>query len=163
MEAASHAEHVVDLAKKLADGQRPGILATVDGAGMPHTRWMATLSLQDWPLLYTITSPSSRKIDHIRKNPHVSWMFSNDEMNLIVNFRGKALITEDPAKRQKVWKLLEDKSRAYFLSSAADAPGFAVIETEIEEIDCIVPKYDMKFQAVSVSGLTFSLSRSEAQ
>ncbi|MCE0485159.1 MAG: pyridoxamine 5'-phosphate oxidase family protein [Methylacidiphilales bacterium] len=144
---AKHAEYVIDLAKKLADGRRPGVLATVDEYGMPHMRWMATLSLQDWPLLYTITSPTSRKVQHINNNPCVSWMFSNEELNVIVNIRGKARIVTEFGKTQRVWKLLEDKSKAYFLSIAADGPGFAVIETEIEDIDCIVPKYDIKFQA----------------
>jgi len=146
-EAAKHAEFVIDLAKKLADGTRPGVLATVDEHGMPHVRWMATLSLRDWPLLYTITSPASRKVQHIRRNPGVSWMFSNDELNIIINIRGKARISNDAGKMQQVWKLLEDKSKAYFLSIATDGRGFAVIETEIEEIDCILPKYDIKFQA----------------
>lgn len=146
-EVSKHADYVVDLAKKLADGKRPGVLATVDEAGMPHLRWMATLSLQDWPVLYTITSPNSRKVDHIKANPNVSWMFSNEEMNIIINIRGKARIATDFGKMQRVWKLLEDKSKAYFLSIAMDGPGFAVIETEIEDIDCIVPKYDIKFQA----------------
>lgn len=146
-ETTRHAEYVVDLAKRLADGTRPGVLATVDEHGMPHLRWMATLSLHDWPLLYTITSPTSRKLEHIRQQPNVSWMFSNEEMNVVVNIRGKARIASDFGKMQKVWKLLEDKSKAYFLSIASDGPGFAVIETEIEEIDCIVPKYDIRFQA----------------
>lgn len=144
---AQHAEYVIELAKKLANGKRPGILATVDEQGMPHMRWMATLSLRDWPLLYTITSPASRKVQHIGKNPNVSWMFTNEEMNVIVNIRGKARIATDFGKRQHVWKLLEDKSKAYFLSIAADGPGFAVIETEIEDIDAIIPKYDIKFHA----------------
>ena len=149
-EAAKHAEYVIDLAKKLADGTRPGVLATVDEHGMPHVRWMATLSLRDWPLLYTITSPASRKVQHIKRHPGVSWMFSNEEMNIIINLRGKARITSDVGKMQQVWNLLEDKSKAYFLSIAADGRGFAAIETEIEEIDCILPKYDIKFQAHSV-------------
>jgi general stress protein 26 len=148
--ATKHAEYVIDLAKKLADGKRPGVLATVDEQGMPHLRWMATLSLNDWPLLYTITSPASKKVRHINHNPNVSWMFSNEEMNVIVNIRGKARIASDPGKMQRVWKMLEDKSKAYFLSIAADGPGFAVIETEIEDIDCIVPKYDIRFQAHGV-------------
>jgi general stress protein 26 len=74
-------------------------------------------------------------------------MFSNNEMNVIVNIRGKARIATDVVKMQHVWKLLEDKSKAYFLSIATDGLGYAVIETEIEDIDCIVPKYDIKFQA----------------
>ncbi|MCE0523884.1 MAG: pyridoxamine 5'-phosphate oxidase family protein [Methylacidiphilales bacterium] len=146
-EATKHAEYVIDLARKLADGRRPGILATVDENGMPHLRWMATLSLRDFPILYTITSPQSRKVQHIINNPNVSWMFSNEEMNIIVNIRGKARIATDVGKMQHVWKLLEDKSKAYFLSIAIDGPGFAVIETEIEDIDCTVPKYDIRFQA----------------
>jgi general stress protein 26 len=150
-EAAKHAAYVIDLAKKLAGGERPGILATVDEHGMPHVRWMATLSLHDWPLLYTIASPVSRKIEHIKRNPRVSWMFSNDELNIIINIRGTARIVDDVAKMQQVWKLLEDKSKAYFLSIAADGAGFAVIETEIEDIDCILPKYDLKFQARGVA------------
>jgi hypothetical protein len=79
-DAAKHADYVIGLAKKLANGKRPGVLATVDEQGMPHLRWMATLSLKDFPLLYTITSPTSRKIQHIRRNPNVNWMFSNEEM-----------------------------------------------------------------------------------
>jgi general stress protein 26 len=145
--SSKHAEYVIELAKRLADGRRPGILATVDEQGMPHLRWMATLSLQDFPVLYTITSPRSRKIQHIENNPNVSWMFSNEEMNTIVNIRGKARIASDFGKMQHVWKMLEDKSKAYFLSLSTDGPGFAVIETEIEDIDCSVPKYDIKFQA----------------
>jgi general stress protein 26 len=142
-----HANYVVDLTKKMADGTRPGVLATVDENGAPHLRWMATLSLHDFPLLYTITSPISRKIQHIVEHPQVSWMFSNEEMNVIVNLRGNARIVTDSAKIQQVWKMLEDKSRAYFLSISTEGAGFAVIETEIEDIDCIVPKYEIRFQA----------------
>ena len=149
-EAAKHAEYVIDLAKKLASGERPGVLATVDEQGMPHMRWMATLSLHDWPLLYTITSPTSRKIQHIKRQPRVSWMFSNDELNIIINIRGTARIVDDVGKMQRVWKLLEDKSKAYFLSIAADGEGYAVIETEIEDVECLLPKYDIRFQAYGV-------------
>ena len=148
-DAKKHAEYVIGLAKRLANGKQPGVLATVDEHGMPHIRWMATLSLHDFPLLYTITSPASRKIQHIMANPAVSWMFSNEEMNVVVNIRGKARVVNDSGKMQEVWKLLEDKSKAYFLSIATDGPGFAVIETEIEDIDCIVPKYEIRFRAHS--------------
>lgn len=151
-----HAEYVIDLAKKLADGTRPGVLATVDENGMPHMRWMATISLQDFPMLYTITSPQSRKIQHILDNPNVSWMFSNEETNVIVNIRGRARITDDFGKMQHVWKLLKDKSKAYFLNIATDGPGFAVIETEIENIDAVVPKYDIEFHAQGVDMITLA-------
>jgi hypothetical protein len=50
---------------------------------------------------------------------------------------------------QRVWKLLTDKSKAYFLNFKTEGPGFAVIETEIEDIDATVPKYDIAFHARS--------------
>jgi general stress protein 26 len=145
-----HADYVIDLAKKLADGKRPGILSTVDKQGMPYSRWMATLSLHDWPLLYTITSPTSQKIQHIIDHPSVSWMFSNEERTVIINIRGRARIARDFEKMERVWKLLEDKSKAYFLTNPIDGPSFAVIETEIEDIDAIVPQYDIRFEAHAV-------------
>lgn len=144
-----HGEYVIGLAKRLADGTRPGVLATVDEAGKPHVRWMATVSLRDFPLLYTITCPASQKVRHIQNNPHVSWMFSNDEMNLIVNLEGEAHLVCDPVRVQQVWKMLEDKSRAYFLSLSPGTAGFSVIETEITHISCTVPKYDLELQARS--------------
>jgi general stress protein 26 len=144
-DGAKHAAYVVDIAKRMADGRRPGILATVDEKGRPHLRWMATLSLEEFPLLYTITSPASRKIEHINRNPEVSWMFTNEEMNVIININGQARMTTDSAKMNRVWKLLEDKSKAYFLNIQTDGPGFAVIETEIEDIECVIPQYDFRF------------------
>lgn len=151
-DVAKHADYVIDLAKKLADGKRPGVLATVDENGMPHMRWMATLSLKDFPRLYTITSPTSRKIQHIRQNPNVNWMFSNEEMNVIVNLHGTARVEDDFGKMQRVWKLLTDKSKAYFLNIKGDGPGFAVIETEIEDIEATVPKYEILFHAHAEDG-----------
>jgi general stress protein 26 len=144
-DSAKHAAYVVDIAKRMANGERPGVFATVDEKGRPHLRWMATLSLEEFPLLYTITAPGSRKIDHIKRHPEVSWMFTNEEMNTIITINGKAQITTDSAKMNRVWKLLEDKSKAYFLSIQTDGPGFAVIETEIEAIECVIPKYDFRF------------------
>ena len=139
-------EYVIELAKKLANGRLPGILATVDDEGVPHMRWMATLSLDDWPLLYTITSPVSSKVLHINQNPNVSWLFTNEEMNLVVNIHGKARIATEFETMKHVWDLLEDKSKAYFLNIATEIPGFAVIETEISKIEAVAPKYDIRFQ-----------------
>ncbi len=48
----AHGDHILRLARQLADGGRPGVLATVDSDGLPHLRWMATLSLQEFPHLY---------------------------------------------------------------------------------------------------------------
>lgn len=141
----THAEHVVRLAKQLADGNRPGILATVDADGQPHLRWMATISLREFPRLYALTAPNSRKVEHIRANPRVNWMFTSDGATMVVNLSGTATIVSDKNEINRIWGLIENKSSAYFLSLDTAAEGIAVIETTIEDIECVVPRYDLHY------------------
>ena len=37
------------MAKQLLKGNNPGILSTVDQSGFPQSRWMATMSFDDFP------------------------------------------------------------------------------------------------------------------
>lgn len=145
-QAANNADYVIEQAKIMTDGRRPGILATVDERGLPHLRWMGALTSRDWPRLYTMTSPTSRKVHHIFDHPSVSWMFSNEDLSIIINLRGKAQVTTDFEKVERVWNLIEDKSKAYCLNMSTEG-NLAVIETEIEEVDCVMPRYEIKFQA----------------
>jgi general stress protein 26 len=138
----------------LADGNRPGVFATVDRDGVPHLRWMATLSLQDFPHLYALTSPLSRKIVHINTNPHVSWMFTTDASSMVINLSGTATILTDKNEVNRIWRLIENKSNAYFLGLEADAGGVAVIDTVIEDVECIVPRYDLHYPS-KTKGLPF--------
>ena len=141
------AEHVVRLARQLADGNRPGVLATVDREGAPHLRWMATLSLQDFPHLYALTSPTSRKVEHIHHNPRVSWMFTTDTSSMVINLSGTATLITDKSEVNRIWRLIENKSKCYFLSLDTVSEGVAVIDTVIEDVDCIVPKYNLHYPA----------------
>jgi len=143
--AKAQGEHVIRLAKQLADGSRPGVLATVDRDGLPHTRWMATLSMREFPHLYALTAPTSRKIEHIRYNPKVSWMFTNDGSSMVVNLYGTAKLVTDKSAINRIWEVVENKSSAYFLSLDTAAEGVAVIETMIENIECVVPRYDLHY------------------
>ncbi len=143
--AKAHGEHAIRLAKQLADGNRPGVLATVDLDGMPQLRWMSTISLRDFPHLYALTSPTSRKIAHIRRNPRVSWMFTTDSSSMVVNLTGKASLITEKSAVNRIWRMIENKTNAYFLSLDTDSDGVAVIDTEIEDIECIVPRYDLHY------------------
>jgi general stress protein 26 len=144
----AHGEHVIRLAKQLADGNRPGVLATVDRAGIPHVRWMSTLSLQEFPLLYALTSPASRKVEEIRANPKVTWMFTTENSSLVVNLSGTAKILSDKSDINRIWRIIENKSNAFFLSLDTDASGVAVIETLIEDMECVVPRYDLHYPPI---------------
>ncbi len=141
----AHGEHVIVLAKQLADGNRPGALATIDREGKPHMRWMSTLSLQEFPCLYALTSPVSRKVEHIRANPNVSWMFTTESSSMVINLSGTASIVTDKNVINRIWRVIENKSNAFFLSLDTAADGIAVIETVIEDIECVVPRYDLHY------------------
>lgn len=150
--AKAHGEHVIRLAKQLANGSRPGVMATVDSEGQPHVRWMATLSLQEFPHLYALTAPNSRKVEHLRRNPRVSWLFTNDVSSAVVNLSGTATIITDKGAVNRIWRMIEDKSKAYFLELDTVSGGVAVIDTVIEDVECTFPSYDLHYSGVPSNG-----------
>lgn len=136
---------ILGLAKTLINGHHPGILGTIDQSGKPQIRWMSTLSFDEFPIFYTLTAPDSRKVAQINRHPDVNWMFFNRDKSLILNLAGKARILKETAELKRVWKQIEDKSHLYFLNRYAKAPGFVVIETTVESIECNSPKSALRF------------------
>lgn len=137
---------VVRMARQLLKGNHPGVLSTVDENGMPQSRWMATMSFEDFPNLYTLTAANSRKVAQIREHPIVQWMFSDRDFSFVVNLSGRAeLFLRDAETMKRVWDQIVDKSRAYFLNATIDSPGFAVIHTKVEMVECTIPKRVLRF------------------
>jgi general stress protein 26 len=139
-------EHLIRMARDLLKGNNPGILSTIDQSGFPQSRWMATMSFNDFPDLYTLTSARSRKVAQIQEHPFVHWIFSNHDLSFIVNLSGRAEIYLHEAEAMKrIWRQIADKSRAYFLGDAVKGPGFVVIHTKIEKIECSIPRKVLTF------------------
>lgn len=138
-------DDIIGVAKGLVDGRHFGILGTVDEKGSPAVRWMSTLSFDEFPRFYTLTHPRSRKVEQIKHHSEVTWMFSNHDLSLILNLKGTARVITDRPILKRVWKQIEDKSHAYFLKQYADAPGFVVIETTVETIECTSPCNTLSF------------------
>lgn len=139
-------EDVIGMVKTLVDGRRPGILGTVDKEGKPHVRWMATFSFSEFPIFHTLTHPESPKVTQIREHPYVTWMFSNDDLSLIVNLAGRARVLTDTRSLKRIWAKIDDKSHAYFLRQYTKGAGFAVIETLAESVQCCSPKNNLYFE-----------------
>jgi len=133
-------DDVIGVAKRLIDGQHPGVLTTIDENGRPHARWMATLAFSDFPVIHTLTAPDSRKIAHIKAHPDVEWMFSNQDLTFILNLSGTAEVLTDTRAIKHIWKKIEDKSHAYFLHNFVRKPGFSVIETKVRRISGCIPQ-----------------------
>jgi general stress protein 26 len=139
-------EQVVGLAKQLLKSNSPGILSTIDQRGFPQSRWMATMSFDDFPDLYTLTAANSRKIDQIQMHPRVQWMFSNSDLSFILNLTGRAEIyLHEAAEMVRIWRQITDKSRAFFMGESPNNKGFAVIHTKVEAIECTFPRKVLRF------------------
>jgi general stress protein 26 len=134
-------EEIVSTARRLLRGGNAGILSTIDESGSPQSRWMATMSFDDFPDLYTLTSATSRKVAQIKNNPLVHWIFSNEDLSFIVNLTGTAEIYLHEAEAMKrIWRQIVDKSRAFFLGDSVKGPGFVVIHTKVAKVECTIPK-----------------------
>jgi general stress protein 26 len=143
--AKANSKHVLRLDRQLADGNRPGVLATVDRTGAPHLRWMATFSLREFPHLYALTAPCSRKIEDISRNPRVSWMFTTEGATMVVNLTGTATLISEKSEVSRIWHLIDNKANAFFLGLHTATEGVAVIDTLIEDVECTVPRYDLHY------------------
>ena len=49
-------EQIISMARRLLRTDNVGMLCTIDERGLPQARWMATMSFDDFPDLYTLTS-----------------------------------------------------------------------------------------------------------
>lgn len=138
---------VIRMARQLLKANNPGVLSTVDEGGSPQSRWMATMSFEDFPNLYTLTAANSRKVAQIREHPVVQWMFTDRDYSFVVNLIGRAeLFLRDAATMKRVWHQIADKSRAYFMNARVDdGPGFVVIHTQVETVECTIPKRVLRF------------------
>lgn len=138
-------EEVISLVKGLVNGRHPGILCTIGLDGKPAVRWMSTLAFDDFPVFYTLTAPGSRKVAQIQTHPAVTWMFFNHNRSLILNLTGKARILTETRTLKRVWQHVENKSHTYFLNQYAKGPGFVVVETTVESIECSSPQNGLRF------------------
>lgn len=123
-----------------ATGESVAILSTISLEGWPHAAWMGTVCAPDRRKIYSLTSPDSAKIRHIRQNPHTEWMLVDADRETVLYLRGESTILEDVGEMKRIWALFEDKSRAYFLSFFNSAPGYAIIETNIIEAEWVLPR-----------------------
>ena len=137
---------VIRTARQLLKGNNPGVLSTVDESGSPQSRWMATMSFEDFPNLYTLTAANSRKVAQIREHPIVQWMFTDPDFSFVVNLNGRAeLFLRDVETMKRVWAQIADRSRAYFMNATIDGLGFAIIHTKVELVECTIPKRVLRF------------------
>ncbi len=75
-------------------------------------------------------------------------MFTGQDSTVVIHLSGTASIITEKSEVNRIWRMIEDKSSAYFLDLEAVSGGVAVIDTVIEDIECVIPRYDLHYPAI---------------
>lgn len=116
------------------------VLTTVGDGPAPFARWMTPVfaagSLKEF---HALACPRSRKLDQIRANPSVAWVFASPQFEDVVTIHGAAEVDDDPLVRAEIWESLPDKRRAFILASDENLE-FLIIRTVVERIEYLRPR-----------------------
>lgn len=124
-----------------------GMLTTVDEQGVPHARWMGSATAENGlHVIYTLSAPNSRKVEQIRKNPNVCWVFSTEGYTDIVTLYGRASVSSSPLVAQRIWDRLMEHARLWCMAALGnrkDNLEMVTIETQVTALEYLSPRLGM--------------------
>lgn len=141
-----HDRDLLPLAIKIVNAHPLGLLTTVDPSGRPWSRWMGSATggggLRE---VYTLSCSAARKIEHLRHNPRVCWVFSGPEQGEVVTLHGLAERVTDPTAVQGVWDRLVDHAQVYCKAGLTNEQhlDMVAILTRVQSLEVIVPRLDI--------------------
>lgn len=140
-------QDVFRAAVELIESEHVGVLTTLDERGLPHGRLMgAAVDQPDEPLrLYCLSGRETRKIEHLRRNARVGWLFYSPDHGKVVQLLGEARIHSTAQLGDSIWAKLSDYARPYADTSTRDEAHFSfdVIETRVDEIELLGRDYGL--------------------
>jgi pyridoxamine 5'-phosphate oxidase len=120
------------MVSSLIDEAKTAVLATVDGEGAPHLRWMTPTILKDRPgAVYAVTSPEYAKSAHIAENPRVQWMFQTRLLDRVATVTGLVNMVENSAMKAEVLEAIGRRLTVFWRVNT-DASKLVVLETVIQ-------------------------------
>jgi pyridoxamine 5'-phosphate oxidase len=129
---------------KILDDAKTALLATVDGEGRPHMRWLTPTTIRGRSgALYNVTAPNTQKLEQLRANPYVQWMIQTRALDKIVTLNGKINIVENPSIRTEVLEAVGDKLTVFWKIHQQEWE-IAVLETIIERATYYLPMKNLK-------------------
>lgn len=136
---------VLAAARAIMGEVRYAVLVTHDPAGPPQARTMDVFPPEDGFVVWMATNPRSRKVDQIRKDPRVTLHYSDTRAPELgyVTLYGRARLVDDPAEKQKRWKVGWE---AFWPDRAA---SYLLVEVTPERIDVFSPKHDIAADPVT--------------
>ena len=128
-----------------------GIMVTTDSQGLACPRWMGTAAVSGSRKIYTLSGKQGRKVEQIKANPQVSWMFNTPNHSDVVTLWGKASIIENPMALQQVWDRLAKITQPYAMAANSDDSNLEMltIETIVEKIEFLSPRLGI-FKSIEV-------------
>ena len=107
------------------------MLSTKSEDGRLHSRPMYTQELKEDGLIWFFTGKDSRKSAEIGRHPIVNLSYNDPSDDLYVSVSGRAILTEDPAMVNQLWK---DALKAWFPQGKED-PNIQLIRIKVEEAE----------------------------
>lgn len=138
-------QQVLSEAVRIVGNHPLGLMTTVDADGRPHARWMGTATADGIRRIYTLSGRNARKIEHVRRNPAVCWVFSSPEYDDVATLYGQARILDAPTVSQAAWDRLANAARDYAMSALSDDANleFCAVETMVETVELVSPRLDI--------------------
>ena len=136
-------QELLTLAADVINEAFVGVMTTVDETGLPHARWMgARAGPGRLRQLYTLTARNTRKIEQLRANKSVCWLYSSDEKGDVVTLIGEADIIDSPALMAGIWERLSEAATEYRMGPMTDDEHLELvtIETDVHTIEVISPR-----------------------
>lgn len=135
-------DRIVEMTAELIERVEVGTLSTVDEHGRPHSRYAAAATNNGqvhW--LYALSPRSTRKIEHIRVNPAVSWLFADANYEHVATLRGQASIHSTTDLPMGAWNSLIEHAHHYAMDATSDPKHhqYDAIVTRVQEVELLVP------------------------
>lgn len=120
-----------------------GLLTTIDAEGMPRSRYMtAGLVSNKVDQLYCLTVQDGRKVQQLRENPSVCWVFADEALGEIVTLYGQArVLDETTGVGQYLWDRLIRHAEAYSFDMLGrqEGSGYQFIEMQVRALEYLNP------------------------
>lgn len=132
-------QEMIQTIESVLEESKAGVLATVDGEGNPHLRWMTPLLLAQWPgSLFAVTSPEFPKVLQLGANSRVEWMIQTRSLSQVINIRGGINILDNPSLKAQVMESIGRKLTVFWKINDAGT-DFVILETVIDVASWYVP------------------------
>jgi pyridoxamine 5'-phosphate oxidase len=125
---------ILDTFERVIDEVKIAILATTDGGGQPHMRWMTPAVIRGREgSIFAVTSPDFGKAEQVKENPRVEWMVQSKPLDEILKARGVMSVIDNPAVKAMVLEAIGGHLSTFWKMNP-DSGNLVVLETEISEI-----------------------------